>query len=384
MTITLDSQYFAAADDKLLGYCGENNARTVSFVGLGNVTADVYSLVLSYSDGVTYETRILENSVTLTSSMMRIAGNVDAQVLACCITDGEYTVVKKSNIIGLVIKPSIDESAKPVPALTDTLRMLDGLEQLSSSLADITESLVTEQEDIDSDITSLSQMQTTINERFTTCLNSITAAAQNVNALVSSIQDSADRIYINSTSIGMHKKNILKTDASTKQLYGVTMTVNSDGSVTLNGTNSDRYTSLVLSSDDAYDNVKHIPNGSYILCSNSIPGAAVVVMGYKYVNDARVERSLAFCNSTAPVSFTVDDSYDYNYVEIYIDPEQTYTNKLVKPMIRLAGIANDDWEAYTPSLQEQIDELRTMIQSISPYSESLSEHFEENVQEVTA
>ena len=182
----------------------------------------------------------------------------------------------------------------------------------------------------------------------------------------------------------MHKKNILKTCASTKQLYGVTMTVNSDGSVTLNGTNSDRYTSLVLSSDDAYDNVKHIPNGSYILCSNSIPGAAVVVMGYKYVNDARVERSLAFCNSTAPVSFTVDDSYDYNYVEIYIDPEQTYTNKLVKPMIRLAGIANDDWEAYTPSLQEQIDELRTMIQSISPYSESLSEHFEENVQEVTA
>jgi hypothetical protein len=155
----------------------------------------------------------------------------------------------------------------------------------------------------------------------------------------------------------MHKKNILKTDASTKQLYGVTMTVNSDGSVTLNGTNSDRYTSLVLSSDDAYDNVKHIPNGSYILCSNSIPGAAVAVTGYKYVNGDCIECSLAYCDSTSPVSFTVDDSYDYNYAEIFIDPEQSYSNKLVKPMIRLAGIANNDWEAYTPSLQEQIDLL---------------------------
>ena len=383
MTITLDQQYFAVADDNLLGYRGETNARTIHFVGLDNAAADTYSVVFSYDDAVTYESMLLDDTLTLTSAIMRKAGKVDVQVYACNVSGDEYTVVKKSNILELEIKPSLDDNAPPVPSIADCLRLLTSLEQLAASLGNITDTIITEQTDISADHSSIQQMHNALTNRFNECMLAISSAASEVSSMVSQISASVSQIYLNKTSIGMSKKNMLKIGASDKRINGVAMTVGDDGAVTLNGTSNDEFTSFYLSSDEPFDFKKHIPNGSYILCSNSIPGLAVIVTGYKYVNGELVNRTLAYCDDATPVSFTVNDDYDYNYVELYIDPQISFTQKKVHAMIRDSRITDPDWEAFRPSLQEQIDELRDLISGSSAYNEVRTESFTDNVQEVT-
>ena len=375
MTITLDEEYFAVASDALLGYCGETNARTIVFAGLDNVQADAYSLVLSYDDGECYETRITNNSVTLTSGIMRKSGSVDVQVYACCISGDNYTVVKKSNIIQMLIKPSLDADAQPVPAMADCLRLLDTVQRCTQDLTDLAARLIEDQEELE-------RIQTQILEYMT----EINAAVRTVRSYVAQIQSAAEQIFINKSALGLEKRNLLKISSTGFNDGHLSMRVNGDGELILNGTsNAPSYsaTEIPLCASDIYDDVKHIPNGKYILSNNAVPGVYAAVIGYKYTDHDTIEQqALAYCTDGSDVEFTVDDEYPYNYVILDVAPVQTHHDSVVRPLIRYKGITDSSWEPYKPDLQTQINELRAMIEAGGGYNETQVDTVYDSIEEV--
>ncbi len=236
MTIVLDENYFAVASDDLLGYCGETNSRVIEFAGLDNVQAQMYSLVISYDDGECFETRIQDGVVALTAGLMRKAGDVDVQVYACDMQGDVYTVVKKSNILRLVIKPSLDADSKPVPALEDSLRILGKIEQCAAALTDLGETLVEQQQYLDTSQTQITQAQQRLMSQFTACLSQMNEAVQTAQECALSIQQSASQIAVNKSSTGLEKRNLLKIGTDGFDNGEVTMTVGQGGELTLNRT----------------------------------------------------------------------------------------------------------------------------------------------------
>jgi hypothetical protein len=197
-----------------------------------------------------------------------------------------------------------------------------------------------------------------------------------------SIADSAEQIMINRSAAGLQKRNLLRIGTSGYNDGNVRVTVDEQGRLMVNGETGSLYTSVPLTSDSAHDDIKHIPNGNYIICTNGFDKLAVVVTGYKYEDGYILERSLAWCEGS-DVSFTVDDEFPYNYVELYLDKETQFDHELVLPMIRYQGIADSSWEPFTPDLKMRIDELSQRIDRLSLYNETFSENITDNVREVT-
>ena len=382
MTITLDEDYFAVASEALLGYCGEKNSREITFSGLDNIEAQAYSLLISYDDGVCYEARIENDKLTLDNSIMRKAGPVDVQVYACDMQGDEYTVVRKSNILQLFIKPSIEENAQPVPTVADCLRILAKIENCAEELAELGDRLVDEQSYLDLSQQQITEAQQQLMRQFNICIAQINAAVQTAEQCAESISESAEQIMINKSAIGLQKRNLLKIGTTGYDDGDVRVTVDEQGRLTVSGATDSLYKSVPLTDSYAYDNVKHIPNGNYIICTNGFDKLAVVVTGYKYEDGHILERSLAWCEGS-DVSFTVDDEFPYNYVELYLDRETTFDDDLVLPMIRYQGIENSSWEPFTPDLRMRIDELSQRINELNLYNETQTENITDNVREVT-
>lgn len=389
MTIALDENYFAVASEELLGYCGETNSRVIEFAGLENVRAQEYTLVLSYDDGECFETRINDGIVVLTAGIMRKAGVVEVQVLACNMQDDVYTVVRKSNILRLVIMPSLDDDAKPVPALEDCLRVLGRIEQCAAALTELGETLVDEQQQLNETQQEITQAQHRLMSQFAACLAQINAAVSEAQDCVLSIQQSASQIAVNKSSIGLQKRNLLKIGTTGYDDGNVVMTVGQGGELTLNGSTGASYLGIPITSGSDSDCIKHIPNGEYIICSNGFSKLAVCVIGYNFEQDgSRVERSLAWCEGS-DVTFTVDDEFPYNYVELWLDTNTVFTDELVLPMIRYKGVTDASWEPFTPDIQTQVNSLDERVTYLeehgtgSTYNETQTDTVTDAVEEVT-
>lgn len=134
---------------------------------------------------------------------------------------------------------------------------------------------------------------------------------------------------------------------STKTVYGITFTVNEkDGSVVANGT---------ATSNAIYtlDNDLSLPSGTYkINCANDSLNQEFRM---KITDTNGNERYIS-----APFEFTVSDGDVLNPYLVILNG-QTASNRVLKPMIRLASIADDTYEPYTngaspnPSYPQEIE-----------------------------
>lgn len=129
MRIVLDHNYHAMVDDKLLGYVGETQSRTMTFVGLAVDGADSYSIVFDYGDNEPYEADITGGKYTVGGSVLKRFGTVKCQVLAKAFEDGIYTIVKKSDVFVLNIGKSIGDPA-PVPPYEQAVSALDEIRKI--------------------------------------------------------------------------------------------------------------------------------------------------------------------------------------------------------------------------------------------------------------
>lgn len=142
---------------------------------------------------------------------------------------------------------------------------------------------------------------------------------------------------LNRTTLGTQCKNLLKNNAVTQTINGVTFTVNSDGSVTVNGTNTSSSTGANLE----ICGFKNYGTGKFTASLNS--------------TDSNLYMSV-FDNSWVGIGFVCDNEITWDngnkerLVRLVVKPGATINNVTVYPMIRYADITDGTYEPYQPSL----------------------------------
>lgn len=200
-------------------------------------------------------------------------------------------------------------------------------------------------------------------------ISNITVSVEGVNT-VCEIKDKVARndIAINRTTLGVQCKNLLKNNAVTQTVNGVTFTVNTDGSVTVNGTNT-----------------------------SSSTGANLEICGFKNYGDIKLTASLKSTDSNVYMSVfdknwvgvgiicdnevTWDNDNKERYVRLVVKPGATANNVTVYPMIRYIDITDDTYEPYKENIDERLIKnksdiavnkttLGTQCKNLLPYSKS--------------
>ena len=148
------------------------------------------------------------------------------------------------------------------------------------------------------------------------------------------------------------KKNLLKITITSGTTMGVTYTVNSDGSVTANGTAS--------SGDSTRGfNLGRLPIGKYILTGcPSNGGSSKYDMRLGTTSDPSSSwGTYVGLDSGEGLSFEVSDSSLYYALALRVYSGYAANNLVFKPMLRLASIADDTYEPYIPDNVE-LNELK--------------------------
>jgi hypothetical protein len=130
-------------------------------------------------------------------------------------------------------------------------------------------------------------------------------------------------------------KNLLMITASTSTVNGITFTVNSDGTITANGTASG-YASFTIGTFRATENISYVCNG----CPTN-PSKAFYIELMPPQGGADVPSYVAFDE----YRWTEQFGWDYE-VSICIKSGQTVSNLVFKPMIWDARIASDTFVPF--------------------------------------
>lgn len=125
MKITISENYTAYADNDLLGYLGETNARVIEVDQPVVNGADTYRLRFEYSDKVVYDVPIEEGKVIVTGSLLREVGNIKSQWVATKSDGDNYALVAKSQVFDLKIGDSISDDVAPIPTYEQSIEALE-------------------------------------------------------------------------------------------------------------------------------------------------------------------------------------------------------------------------------------------------------------------
>jgi len=148
-------------------------------------------------------------------------------------------------------------------------------------------------------------------------------------------------------------KNLLDNTATTKISNGITFTVNSDGTVLVDGTNdTSANSSLVI---NRYD----LSPGTYILNGCPSGGASNTYrLAIQETGSYSILGSIDIGNGSR--EFTIDTTTSVQ-IAIFIQKGLTINNLLFKPMLREATIADDTYEQYgaspSPDYRSKIENL---------------------------
>jgi hypothetical protein len=138
-------------------------------------------------------------------------------------------------------------------------------------------------------------------------------------------------------SVGDRTKNLLQNTATNQTINGVTFTVNSDGSVTCNGTATANTIFRIVQTPDFPDNEDMLFTGCPV-------GGSLSTYQLQYSNN----RNKAFQDIGNGIVLQKMDynTYPNTYVQIRIVEGYTCNNLTFYPMIRLATIEDDTYEPY--------------------------------------
>ena len=170
------------------------------------------------------------------------------------------------------------------------------------------------------------------------------------------VADIKSDIAINKTTLGTQCKNLLKNTAVTKTISGITFTVNTDGSVTANGTNStSNYVNIVVFQGE-------LEVGEYIL--SGTPVNDNICRMHLGLGTADGYGTYLGVDSGNGYTFTVTEKAIYTVI-CQITNGKTADNITFYPMLRYADIGDDTYEPFAPSLQEQIEENTNNISALN-------------------
>ena len=158
-------------------------------------------------------------------------------------------------------------------------------------------------------------------------------------------------------TMGTRCKNLLKNTAKTTTTAdGATFTVNADGSVTLDKNPPSATRTLNVMANQA------VPESWYgqALILSGCPAGGSSTSYRIALQNADTGANIAI-DSGNGAKFTLTSAVSRIRVALVAYTSTSYSNITFRPMIRSADITDDTFEAYQPSLQEQIDELRSLI-----------------------
>ena len=154
-------------------------------------------------------------------------------------------------------------------------------------------------------------------------------------------------IEINRATLGTQvTKNILKLVDIIKPTNGLTVTVNSDKSITINGT-STNYNAITL-----MRGLNLSPDKRYTMSISDIATGM-----YVFIGDAKQENTYQHTATT----ITITPKVETNNVWLYCEPATKFNNVTLYPMIHSADITDSNYEPYISPLQEQTDTNKTNI-----------------------
>ena len=194
-------------------------------------------------------------------------------------------------------------------------------------------------------LTPIAGMDDQIND--STASSTTTYSSNKINTLLGGI--SSDKISWSEAKTSV-KKNLLKNEAVTTTIHGITFTVNSDGSITANGTATAEGANLVIYSNEN----ESCPYNGCILSGCPSGGS-----GSKYdlrVSDVTTGSTQDYGNGA---TISLSNTGKWN-ASILIRAYQEVSNLVFRPMIRLASIEDDTYVPYIPDnveLDEKIDDL---------------------------
>lgn len=148
---------------------------------------------------------------------------------------------------------------------------------------------------------------------------------------------------INKSTLGYQCKNLLKNNAVTQTISGVTFTINDDKSITVNGTATAQISFRI-------SNKVGLGIGNYILTGCPSGGSNNTFYLTAYASSAWLSAP-DFGSGCKIENKTV------THVVISIASGYTANNLKFYPMLRYADIIDNTYEPYQPSLQEQINQL---------------------------
>lgn len=136
-------------------------------------------------------------------------------------------------------------------------------------------------------------------------------------------------------------KNLLKNTATSKNAGGITFTVNNDGSVKVNGTNTN--TGQV---DFRITEEHDILNAGNYIFSGLKSGASGVYAMQLSLRRVRDDESLMLTVTNVEIETMLTEDYYINYARIIIQAGVTVPNVTFYPMLRPASIADDTYVPY--------------------------------------
>jgi hypothetical protein len=155
-------------------------------------------------------------------------------------------------------------------------------------------------------------------------------------------------------------KNLLPNNAKSQTVNGVTFTVNSDGSITVNGTASADTTLFLLDANQG----SLLDDGGKSLVLSGRPTEGVTLNGGscqltvgENVNNTWIFHS----DNGSGETFTLNSSRLQDNAYIWITSGVTLANAVFKPMLRLASIQDDTYVPYSMTNRE----MTPYVQSIS-------------------
>lgn len=158
------------------------------------------------------------------------------------------------------------------------------------------------------------------------------------------------QISANSASIAAvanrGSKNLLKIAATTQTVNGVTFTVNSDSTVTANGTNTGTgsATFMIVPNTQAI----LIPDGNYYL-SGCPEGGSIDTFDLRWYQYSTGKSAY---NMGGDTLVTKSGNTGKSNIAIVVKAGQTVDNVVFKPMLRDASIEDDTYQQYTPTNRE--------------------------------
>lgn len=177
------------------------------------------------------------------------------------------------------------------------------------------------------------------------------------------------KTVVNQSTLGYEKRNFLKVAAKSRERNGISATVNEDGSITLNGTNtagsafmlfSNLQTGATPEGSQFSNNKKWIPTGRYIMSQGGVNG---VTLQIRLAEESGVEGEYFSCG-TSDQTIVVSDNHNYVWNRILISTGASFNNVTIYPMIRHEYDTDSSFTPYQASVKDQLAEILDRLKTL--------------------